>query len=424
MNIDILRGGQIKEIRKIESMKVSENMDVANMKLQFFIIAYWHDARFKKQVGGPIKVFELAGDLTKLGHTVFLFVPKLGYPQRQTLARVVSIPFFDLPVLRFISFQILSFLGLMRFMIQKGRPDIIYVRIMWSFLPMLFGKLFRIPVILEVNDSPHRAYSNMRNSFKRRIVHLIDRISYRLSDYVLPVTSKIAEDLHRIDGLSWDCMTVLPSGTNTNLFRPMDKFSCCKKLEFDPAKKHIGFIGTFFHYQGVDVLIDSAPLLIQKCPDACFLLVGDGPMRTIWERRVHEMGLKNYFIFTGHVSYKNVPFYCGIMDVCVAPFLNEAGESSPVKVFDYLACGRPVVMSNVAETGKTFESSGAVSLVSCEDEVSLARSILQLLENELLRAEMGERGREFVESRYSRIKIAEMVESIAFQLNRKKGVKD
>jgi len=424
MNIDILRGGQIKEIRKIESMKVSENMDVANMRLQFFIIAYWHDARFKRQVGGPIKVFELAGNLTKLGHTVFLFVPKLGYPERQTSARVVSVPFFDLPVLRFISFQILSFLSLMRFMIQKGRPDIIYVRIMWSFLPMLFGKLFRIPVILEVNDSPHRAYANIQHSLKRKIVHLIDRISYRLSDYVLPVTSKIAEALHRIDGLSWGCMTVLPSGTNTNLFRPMDKFSCCKKLEFDPAKKYIGFIGTFFHYQGVDVLIDSAPLLIQKCPDACFLLVGDGPMRTIWERRVHEMGLKKYFIFTGHVPYKDVPYYCGVMDVCVSPLLKEAGERSPVKVFDYLACGKPVVMSDVAETGKIFEDSGAVFLVPVKDKVSLSQSVFQLLKENDLRAKMGKKGREFVESRYSRMKIAEMVESIGFQLNRKKGVKD
>ena len=49
MNIDILRGGQIKEIGKIESMKVSKNMDIANMKLQFFIITYWHDPRFKRK---------------------------------------------------------------------------------------------------------------------------------------------------------------------------------------------------------------------------------------------------------------------------------------------------------------------------------------------------------------------------------------
>ena len=365
-------------------------------------------------------MYELSDNLTKLGHTVLLFVPKLGYPRRQTSSHVISIPFIDLPVLRFFSFQVLAFLLSFLFMIYRGSPDIIYVRIMRSFLPMLFAKVFRIPVMLEVNDSPHRGYTNIKSNFKKRIVHLIDRISYRLSDHVLPVTQKIAEDLHRIDGLSWDYMTVLPSGSNTDLFRFMDKSSCCKKLEFDPTKKYVGFIGTFFHHQGVDVLIDSAPLIIQKHSDISFLLVGDGQMRTKWERRVNEMGLKNHFIFTGYVPYKNVPFYCGVMDVCVSPFLNEVGESSAVKIFDYLACGKPVVMSDVAGTGKFFECSDAVLLIPPEDEVFLAQTILQLLEDDDLRAEMGKKGREFVDSKYSRIKIAEMVESIAFQLIRKK----
>jgi len=361
-------------------------------------------------------VYELSDNLTKLGHTVFLFIPKLGCPERQTSAYVVPIPLIDLPILRFISFQAFSLLGTLWVLIQKGRPDIIYVRIMWSFIPMLLGKLFSIPVMLEVNDSPHVAYYNIRHNFKRKIVHLIDRISYRLSEHILPVTQKIAEDLHRIDDVPWGSMTVLPSGANTDLFRPMDKSSCCKRLKLDPTKKYVGFIGTFVHRQGVDILIDSAPLIIQKCSDARFLLVGDGPMRDSWEKRVNEMELKNYFIFTGHVSYEDVPFYCGIIDVCVAPFLSKAGELSPVKVFDYLACGRPVVISDVVETGKVFEDSGAVRLIPAEDEVSLSHAIHQLLENETLRVEMGEKGRDFVDSKYSRIKIAKMVESIASQL--------
>ena len=393
-----------------------------NPGLRFFLFAYWHDVRFKNSVGGPVKVYELATNLTKRGHRVFLFIPKIGYPEQQTTAHVCPVPFIDLPVLRFISFQVLAFLWALRVALRKNPPDIIYVRIMWSFIPMILGKLFSIPVLLEVNDSPHRAYSNIQHSLKRKIVYLIDRISYRFSNYVLPVTFKIAEDLHRIDSLSWDYMTVLPSGTNTDLFRPMDKSSCCKKLKFDPQKKYVGFIGTFFHHQGIDVLIDSSPLIIQQRSDVSFLLVGDGQMRTKWERKVNEMGLKNYFIFTGNVPYEDVPYYCGIMNVCVSPLLEEAGERSPVKVFDYLACAKPVVMSDVAETGKIFEDSGAVRLIPTEDEVSLSQSILQLLEDDHLRAKMGKKGREFVESRYSRMKIAEMVETIASKLNQEKGV--
>ena len=277
---------------------------------------------------------------------------------------------------------------------------------MWSFVPMFLGGLFRIPVMLEVNDSPHRAYANIQSSFKRNVVHLIDGISYRLSGYILPVTKKIAEDLHRIDGVSWKSMTVIPSAANTVLFRPLDKSSCCEKLGFDSKKKYVGFIGTFFHHQGIGVLIDSAPLIIQKYPDVCFLLVGDGPMKAICEDKASRMGLKDYFIFTGHVPYEDVPYYCGVIDVCASPLLKEAGERSPVKVFDYLACGKPVVMSDVSDTGKIFLESQAVVLVKPEDPIELAHGIESLLSDPEKRHVMGKKGRQFVVSKYDRKKLA------------------
>ncbi len=372
----------------------------------FFLYAYWHSPRFEKQVGGPIKVYELATNLAERDNIVYLFIPKIGYPERQTSAKVVAIPFINLPVLRFISFQTLNFLMSLWFIIKKGRPNILYVRIMWSFLPMLIGKLLRIPAILEVNDSPHRSYAGIKNGIKRNLAHMIDRISYYFSDHILPVTQKIAEDLHSIEGVPWNIMTVVPSGTNTDLFRPLDKAYCCEKLGFDSDLKYIGFTGTFFQYQGIDVLIESASFVVQRFQDARFLLVGDGPQKSTWENMVKEMGLNNYFSFTGQIRYREVPFYCGIMDICVAPFRREAMESSPVKVFDYLSSGKPVVMSDIFNTGKQFLESGAVCLVRPEDPVTLSESIIRLLKNEKLCREMGQKGREYIVLKYDRKKLA------------------
>jgi hypothetical protein len=74
-----------------------------------FMYAYWHDHRFKDKTGGPIKVWELSDNLTKMGHTVFLFVPRIGFPELQTSAKVRAVPFIDLPAIRFISFQMSAF---------------------------------------------------------------------------------------------------------------------------------------------------------------------------------------------------------------------------------------------------------------------------------------------------------------------------
>ena len=387
----------------------------------FFFYAYWHDARFRKQAGGPTKVYELASNLSRMGHRVYLFVPRLGYPEQQTSAEVVAVPFLDLPFLRFLSFQVISILMSLYLLLGKVHPDIIYVRIMWSFLPMLLAKALSVPVILEVNDSPHRGYAGISSKFKRRCVHLSDKISYRLSTRILPVTGKISDDLHEIDGVPRNSMTVVPSGSNTDLFRPLDRLFCCGRLGMDPSKKYVGFIGTFFHHQGLHVLIESAASIVEKQGDTYFLLVGDGPMRAALEQKVAETGLDESFIFTGYVPYQEVAWYCGVMDICVSPLLNEAMESSAVKLFDYLACGKPVVLSNINNTGAFVETSGAVVLVDPENSEALASAVLGLLEDGSGRAEMGKMGREFVASRYNRKMIAKRVEEIALAAGKKQG---
>ena len=368
-----------------------------------------------------MKVYELTQNLTKSGHRVYLFIPKIGYPEQQTTARVCPVPFIDLPVLRFISFQVLAFLWALYVALRKDDPDIIYIRIMWSFIPMLLGKLLSVPVMLEINDSPHRAYDSIKNPFKRTVVHLIDKISFHLSDHILPVTKQIAKNMHTLEGVPWEKLTVLPSGTNTDLFHPMDKRQCCLKLGFDESLTYIGFIGTFFRYQGIDTLIGAAPSIIQRYPQVRFLILGDGPMKDTWQIMLTENDVESYFIFPGFIPYEQVPSYCAVMDICVAPYHRSAGDSSPVKVFDYLACGKPVVATDVGETSGFFADSGAVMIVAPEDPAALAQGLNRLLENETLREEMGKRGRAFIAGRYSRTQIAEIVEKVALKLLPSRG---
>ena len=89
-------------------------------KLTIFYFIYWHDKRFLKQIGGPMKVFDLCDNLRDLGHNVFLFTPSIGFPEKQTKARVVPIPLIELPVVRFLSYQVMATLASL-FLIVKGR---------------------------------------------------------------------------------------------------------------------------------------------------------------------------------------------------------------------------------------------------------------------------------------------------------------
>ena len=370
--------------------------------MNIFIIAYWHDRRFKKKMGGLVRMFSLADNLTKLGHDVTMILPKLGFPKKQTIARVIEIPFVDVSMLRPISFHLLSSLYLLWCLKDAS---LIYVRQMNSFLPLLIARLYRTPSVFEIPNDPFLAYESRK--FIRRIFEkLTDKVAMALSNRIVVLSEWSKRRLTEIGDIAPSKILVSPSGTNTNLFMPLNKTECCKEIGLDPSFFYIGFTGSFFEYQGLDVLIKSAPFILDKYPNSKFLLVGDGPMMTEWKRVVLSMGLEDSFIFTGQVPYKEVHKYIGAMDICVAPHHKETNQASPVKLFDYMACGRPIVASDIDVVREISADSRCVLLIEPENPISLANGILSLLENKDDRLLLGNLCRELVLSKYDRMKIA------------------
>ncbi|MEA1882913.1 MAG: glycosyltransferase family 4 protein [Thermotogota bacterium] len=384
-------------------MKILKNMNPTNMKLRFFIIAYWHDPRFKKKVGGLIRMFELADNLKQMGRHVTLILPKIGYPKKQTVADVIEIPFIDLPIIRPLSFHLISSLYLLK---TLSNADFIYVRQLNSFLPLMISKLCNIPSFFEIPNDPYIAYqsgSKMRRFFERTM----DKLSMALSNKIVVLSEWSKKRLNQLGGVPLSKIVVLPSGTDTDLFRPLEKDACCQKVGLDPSFYYIGFVGTFFVHQGIDVLIDAAPLILEKFPNVRFLLVGDGPMMNSWTDKVNQKGLQDVFIFTGQVPYKKVPEYIGTMDICVAPHFKDSNQASPVKIFDYMACGRPIVASDIEVVREIVGDSRCALLVYPGYADDLARGIILLLQGETKRMEMAKKGREWVKVNFDRKKLAE-----------------
>ena len=367
--------------------------------MKILIIAYWHDPRFKNKPGGLIRMFELADNLIGLGHHVTMVLPKLWFPQTQTIARVVAIPFLDLPFLRPLSFHCLSSICLLFLCLKK--VNIMYVRQMNSFLPLLIAKLYGISSYFEVPNDPYVGYS-LLNIYKQWIVKLIDKVCMCLCDRVVVLSEWSKSRINTIGGIPLSNILVFPSGTDTGLFHPMEKEYACQNLGLDPSCNYVGFIGSFHAYQGIDILINAAPLVIEKIPDTRFLLVGDGPMRKAWGNKVQEAGIQDKFIFTGYVPYRDVPNYIGVMDVCVAPHKKETNQASPVKLFDYMAAGRPIVASDIDVVREIVSDSGCAILTSPDNDEDWAKAILSLISDQQLRMFMAERGRQYAVEHYDR----------------------
>lgn len=374
-------------------------------KHTYFLFAYWHDKRWKKFVGATVKIWDLAYNLASLGNDVFIFLPKYHFTQDHLPFKVIEVPVLNIPMLRSFSFSIFLIFYLLLY-ILKFPLDVIYVRRGISFIPLLFLKITKAVLIFEVNDDPYRKSQEVGIEW---VSHLRYRLSIKIDELFLKachigviITEEIKNKIIRKYPDLNKKLIVIPSGSNLSLFTPLDKKECRSRLNFKNDTNYVGFVGSLLSYQGIDTLITASPYVLKIHPSTVFLIIGEGPMRPIWTQQIKEKGLRQSFLFCGEIEYKKVPLYLGAMDIGVAPFLSSVGLSSPVKIFDYLACGRPVIASNIQGSTDIFAESGAVRLIKPEDPIILAEAIKMLLENKPLAETMGEKGRLFMENKFNR----------------------
>ena len=237
-----------------------------------------------------------------------------------------------------------------------------------------------------------------------------DELFLRMCDIGLVVTEGIAERIcRRNPSLRSSKLVVIPSGSNVSVFRPLLTRQCRLEIGLEASERYVCFAGTLLRYQGIDVLIEAAQLITERVPTCTFLIIGEGPEKDRWSRKVQRRGLQKSVLFLGQINYEALPKYVCASDVCVAPFLKSVGLSSPVKIFDYLACGKPVVASQIDGTTDIFRDCGAVRLIPPEEPKQLASAIIEILENGGIANTKAKMAREFVVKNYDRRLLAKRI---------------
>jgi glycosyltransferase involved in cell wall biosynthesis len=238
------------------------------------------------------------------------------------------------------------------------------------------------------------------------LVRVAEGIATKCSEKVISVTPSIASYLQEEFHCPADKIAVVGNGVDTKKFYPNIESGQMAKLKnqlgIASDDQVIVFVGNLARWQGVESLIDAALLVLTKGGRAKFLIVGDGALKAELERKVSKTGYGKSIVFTGMVDYGTVPSFINLADICVAPFIlkrNEKTGVSPLKVFEYMACGKPVVASRV-EGLEFVEREDIGKLTIPEDPVSLEEAIMFLLGHDGLRANMGRRGLQIAREKF------------------------
>ncbi|HYE89658.1 MAG TPA: glycosyltransferase family 4 protein [Terriglobales bacterium] len=365
--------------------------------MRLLLALYEHDRDVRGDMGGFRHAVELAEAWTAAGHEVAIVRPRLGVAEEPTRSRVVETPIVDRPGLR----PLTAYGGLLQGGLREARrlrPDVVYARDMLGPVPLLLARATGAALVVEVNGDTyaHRRDVRRRSRAHLALVHALQRLTLRRADHVVTVTAGLRDALVARLGLGPGRVTVVGNGANVRRLVPEDAGASRQALGLDPNAPVVGFVGTFFPYQGVTTLLAAAPAIRRACPGVRFLIVGDGPARDGWLASARARGVIDACVFPGQVPHAAVGRWINAMDVAVAPFTAGRGETSPLKVFDYLACARPVVVSAIPAVVDDARASGGCVEVPPDDPRALAGTVLELLHDPERRRRLGEAGRAWV----------------------------
>ena len=391
------------------------------MKLKILYICYEDISGYN---GAIRHITEIVRGLSRNGHRVDLCVPKLGKTSdglalgsNIILRFIPTIPF---RVVRPLSYFVIS-LFYLPWLYFRVNPDTVYVRdIKFTILPVLLSRLNNIPCVLEVNGLTDEAVKIRRVTiWTFRILDIIHLWNLRKAGHIITVTRGIKKEIIRRYEISNKKITIVNNGVDLTQFKPMDKTESKKKVGLSQSYKYIGFVGGLFPWHGLDQLIEVAPHVLRNEPRARFIIVGTGLMDQWLKKMLPMRGLQGEFILTGSVPFQRVPSYINAFDVCIVFFKRVRKDpGDPIKLYEYLACGRPVVASDVPGYGDVVKSVEAGISVNSADPIATAEAILRILGDDEKAAYMGKKGLQNAQAYFSWEKRVKETEQILTELSR------
>ena len=357
--------------------------------------------------GTPISVRSRLEVLSKLGHEVDVVAYHVGddleLPGIKIL-RILNIPFIrEVPVgpsLKKIFLDIFVILKTFRLLLNT-RYDLIHTHEEAIYFGAIFSKIFRVRHLVDFHGSVPQNMENFGyGKYKPliKILEFFERQAFNSSYGFISLSTGSEKFIRSINDNA--PIVVIDDSQNYDLYNiHKEQLNSFKHSHSDLDGKNIVlYTGTFERYQGLDLLLAAAEIVIQNMGDTIFVLVG-GRQNQIntFKESAENLGIADHLRFTGFLSINEFVMYVKTSNILIST--RNTGDNPPSKIYEYLRAGKPIVATNISAHTQIINEDIAV-MVDLTPE-SIASGILSILENPSYAKALGQKSKDFFEKNFS-----------------------
>jgi PEP-CTERM/exosortase A-associated glycosyltransferase len=269
------------------------------------------------------------------------------------------------------------------------RPDVLHAHspALNAIAALRVGRKLGIPVVYEIRafweDAAVDHGTSSEWGIRYRLTRAIESYAIRNVDAVTTICEGLRKDIVA-RGIPQQKVTVIPNAVNIDDFTVGETADTelAKSLGLD-GKILLGFIGSFYAYEGLNILLEALPEMLSKNPEVRVLLVGGGPQDKQLKAQAKQLGIEDKVIFTGRVPHDQVQRYYNLIDVLVYPRLKMRLTDlvTPLKPLEAMAQGRLIAASDVGGHLELIEDGKTGVLFEAGNPSALARKVLDLLDH-------------------------------------------
>lgn len=289
--------------------------------------------------------------------------------------------------------------------IPKEKPDVLHAHSpsLTGVAAIRAGRKHGLPVVYECRafweDAAADHGTSAEGGLRYRLTKALETWVFKNADAVTTICEGLRQDIVA-RGVPENRVTVIPNAVDIERFgycEPRDD-ALAEELGLSSATV-LGFIGSFYGYEGLSLIVDALPKILESHSDVRLLLVGGGPQDDNLKAQVKRLGLESQIVFTGRVPHQEVNRYYSLVNVFLYPRLHMRLTDlvTPLKPLEAMAQGKLVLASDVGGHRELINDGSNGRLFVAGSSDSLADAVNDMLANRDGWQAMREEGRRYVE---------------------------